>query len=253
MLTHIIWWGGILVDVLIAYRAIRTRLLLRYPFFYAFFFSVLIAGVLRYSIYEYDPVSYPRWFWITDFLTLFFGCGIILEVFKHAFSGYRGARRFARNFALALFVAVLVAVVGYSLVVRGTLATEATYFELDRDFLAAQAIFVFAALAVVSYYAIPIGKNLRGIVLGYGFCVCGSLVSFALRSQIGRGFDPWMLVEPLSYDVAVLIWVFTLWSPHPEPLPDPAVRIEADYQALVSQTRRVLRATRTYIERTTRL
>jgi hypothetical protein len=253
MVIHVIWLGGILIDLLVMYRAIRTNLPARYPFFCAFFFVITFVSVSRYLVHRYHPAYYAAWFWFTDFLSLILGCGIVLEIFKHALLGYRGARRFARNFALALFVAVLVAVVGYSLVVRGTLATEATYFELDRDFLAAQAIFVFAALAVVSYYAIPIGKNLRGIVLGYGFCVCGSLVSFALRSQIGRGFDPWMLVEPLSYDVAVLIWVFALWSPHPELLPDPAIRIEADYQALASQTRRVLRATRTYIERTTRL
>jgi hypothetical protein len=253
LLTQTIWYIGILLEIVVAVRAIRNKLFSTYPLFYAFFLSVFVGDIFRNIAYSFVPVNYASVFWATDFASLLLGCGIVLEILRHALSLYRGAQRFARTLGLIVFGAVLCVGFGYSLIFRAGSGFKTTYFLLERDFLGVQAIFIFAALAVVLYYGIPIGRNLNGIALGYGFCIGGSLVSFALRSQIGIGFDTWMLVEPLSYDVSLLIWAVTLWSSHPNPIPDTHVRIEADYELLVSRTRQALEATRSYLGRATRL
>ena len=251
MLTQAIWCVGILLEIVVAVRAIRNRFVSTYPLFYAFFLSVFAGDICRHIAYSFAPVNYPAVFWATDFVSLLLGCGIVLEILRHALSSYPGAERFARTLGLIVFSAVFCIGFGYSLIFRAGSQIKTTYFVLERDFLGVQAIFIFSALAVVLYYGIPIGRNLKGIALGYGFCIGGSLVSFALRSQIGNGFDSWMLVEPLSYDVSLLIWAVTLWSCHPNPTPDTHVRIETDYELLVSRTRKALETTRSYLGRAT--
>jgi hypothetical protein len=253
VLTQTIWCVGILLEIVVAVRAVRNKLFSTYPLFYAFFLSVFASDIFRNIAYSIAPVNYASVFWATDFVSLLLGCGIVLEILRHALSPYRGAQRFARTLGLIVFGAVLCVGFGYTLIFRAGSEIKATYFVLERDFLGVQAIFIFAALAVVLYYGIPLGRNLKGIALGYGFCIAGSLVSFALRSQIGIGFDTWMLVEPLSYDVSLFIWAVALWSCHPNPVPDRQVRIEADYELLVSRTRQALATTRSYLGRATRL
>jgi hypothetical protein len=251
--TQLIWWTGILLELVIAFRAVRGRLLSKFPYFYAFVFSVLIAEIPSYLIYTLDRAAYPGWFWATDFLSLLLGCGIILEILRHVLSPYHGAEKFARTLGLVVFGAVFCFALGYSLIASGASVIERTHFELERDFLAVQALFIFAALGVVAYYRIPVGRNLKGIVLGYGLCIGASLVSFALRSFIGAGFDLWMSAEPFSYDVSLLIWAVALWSYHPNPEPSQSIRVEADYELLAARTRKALGATRSYLGRAARL
>ncbi|MGH9715904.1 MAG: hypothetical protein ACRD4R_04130 [Candidatus Acidiferrales bacterium] len=227
----------------------RGKLLSTYPFFYAFFFSVF-AGDVAWSLgYSFLPIRHSAAFWASDFLSLFLGCGIVFETLRHTLSPYRGAQRFARTLGVLVFTAVFCLAVGYSISTRGALATHGTYFELERDFLAVQAIFIFAALVVITRYAIPLGRNVKGIVLGYGLCTGGSLVFFALRSQIGVRFDAWMFAERLSYDVSLLIWTVALWSLHRNPVARSSVQFEADYELLDSHARRALDATRSYVAR----
>lgn len=254
VLTRLIWWAGNLLEVGVAFRAWRAKLWSHYPFFYLFFFTVLLADGACYLAYVFEPRSYASWYWGTDLVSLFVGCGVVLELIWRALSPYRGAQRFARTLGIMVFVGVLCFAVLYSWVAAPAASiAERTHFEVERDFLAFQAIFIFAALSVIGYYAIPIGRNLKGIVLGYGLCIGGSLVSFALRSQIGIGFGAWMLIEPFSYDLALLIWVATLWSYHPNPVPHSTVRIEADYELLLSRTRRALQSARIYLGKATHL
>jgi hypothetical protein len=253
VLTQAIWCVGILLEIVVAVRAIGNKLFSTYPLFYAFFFSVFVGDIFRHIAYSFAPADYPLVFWPTDFVSLLLGCGIVLEILRHALAPYRGAERFARTLGLIVFSAVFCVECGYFLIFPAGSTIKTTYFALERDFLGVQAIFIFAALAVVLYYGIPMGRNLKGIALGYGLCIGGSLIFFALRSQIGIGFDRWMSIVPLSYDVSLLIWCATLWSHHPSPIPDPHVRIETDYELLVSRTRKALGTTRSHLGKATRL
>jgi hypothetical protein len=253
VLTQAIWCVGTFLEIVVAVRAFRIKLISTYPLFYAFFFSVFAGEIFAHIAYSFVPASYSSVFWATDFVSLLLGCGVVIEFLTHALSPYCGVQCFARTLSLIVLGAVFCVGFGYTLIFQAGSEIKTTYFVLERDFLGVQAIFILTALAVVLYYGIPMRRNLKGIALGYGFCIGGSLIPFALRSQIGIGFDRWMLVEPLSYDVSLLIWAVTLWSCDPIQISETQLRIGADHELLVSRTRQALEATRSYLGRATRL
>jgi hypothetical protein len=80
-----------------------------------------------------------------------------------------------------------------------------------------------------------------------------SLFTLAIRAYAGPQFNSsWNIIQPLSFDLSLTIWMVALWSFHPNPLPDPAIPLEGDYEALAARTRRALVAMRSHLTRTAR-
>src|SRR5271170_1537590 len=166
MLLTSIGWAGDALAAAILFRASRARLLGRYPFFYAYIAAVLLAENLLPIAYYAHSGSYKDWYWTMNFATLLLGCGILLEIFNHVLGSYPGASRFARTSGCIVFgIVFCYAVVYPSLMAPWTPA--GTNIELERDLRAVQAIFLFGLLAVISYYGIKVGKNMKGMTMGY--------------------------------------------------------------------------------------
>jgi hypothetical protein len=62
----------------------------------------------------------------------------------------------------------------------------------------------------------------------------------------------WKVVQPLSYDVSLIVWMVALWSYNPEPVPEPAISLDADYEAFVARTKTVFGLLRAYLVKTAR-
>jgi hypothetical protein len=137
--------------------------------------------------------------------------------------------------------------------VSAVFALQAASIELERDVRSAQIVFFVAILAVISHYAIPLGRNMRGMMLGYGIYLLVSLATLSFRAYIGMDFDRiWRVIQPLSFNLSLLIWLIALWSLKENPKPKREVRIETDYEALAALTRDRLRALRAHLGRSTR-
>jgi len=253
MLTLIIWWIAILLESVILFRGFRGKLLSKYPFFYAYVASVLMADVGFYFVYMMSRAAYDRWNLAATILNLIFGYGIILEIFRNVLSPYPGAERFARITWISAFVAIFCFVAGYNFWSPGALRATSTA-GIQRDFWTVQALFLIAIYGVVSYYRIPLGKNLKGMIFGYVLCLSVTLMTLAVRSYIGLRFDSaWLFLQPFSYVVSLFIWVATLWAYHPNPVPDPGIRVEADYIVFADRTRGMIDAIRSYLGKAGRL
>ncbi len=240
-----IWGIGIIFQLLILIRSFRATVLAKYAFFYAYVFSTLVGAILGYILWMVSPTSYGKSYWTLQFITLLVGCGIILEIFKHVLAPYPGAERFATAVGLLTFGLVFCFAFAYQILGISQSSPRGTAIELERDVRTVQAIFLFGIFAVISYYRIPIGKNLKGMIGGYGLYIGTSLVSLAFRSYAGRAFEAaWNVIQPSSYDLSLLIWLIALWSYHPNPVPDAAIHLEEDYEALAARTRRALGAVR---------
>jgi hypothetical protein len=57
------------------------------------------------------------------------------------------------------------------------------------------------------------------------------------------------VVQPLSYDVSLLIWLMALWSYCPSSVPDHTIQLEADYEAFAARTKNMLGNMKSYIGR----
>jgi hypothetical protein len=264
MLTLTIWRAAILLEAAIFYRGFRGNLLSKYPFFYTYIMGVLVSDTTFYVVYMLNRAAYVKWYWVSTTLVVILGYGIILEVFKHVLSAYPGVEKLARVTGLAIFAAIFCFAISYSLWApeAATAGSKAADVRQDlwifqatfqRDFWTVQAIFLFAIIGVVSYYKIPLGKNLKGMIVGYGLCLGATLVTLALRSYIGLSFDAaWVFLQPFSFDVSLSIWAATLWAFHPNPAPNPAIRLEADYEIFAAKTRGTIGAMRTYLGKAAR-
>lgn len=255
MLTLAIWWACIVAEALVVFRAFPGNLLRRYPFFYTYATSVLICDVLLFAMYELSPASYATWCWRAEFLNILLGCGIILEIFKHVLSPYPGAERIARFAGLTLFAAIFCFGVFYPMVpgalnVQFAIGQLERYVALERNLLVAQAILFFAVLAIISYYRTVMGKNAKGMILGYGIWLGASVMTLALRFYIGRRFThAWNVIQPLAYFTSLVIWAVSLWSYEPSPAFDAPAPLEMDHEAVVATTRSAMEAMRSHISK----
>jgi hypothetical protein len=240
MLGQSIWWGSIALEVLLLVRALRASLVSRYPAFYCYVFFVLALDVLCLFTYQRYPQLYNYSYGTTEFLCVLVGCGLVFEVYRIGLSPYPGTARMARNVLASVFVLALAkALTTAAGDPRWWL--EASTLEIERTLRTVQAIAIVALVALFLFYSISFGRNLRGILLGYGLFIGLRVICLAFVSSEGRDF--WFYAYSASYPAALGIWLAHLWS-YSE-VPGPTVgRLEKDYQTVAAATRRRLQTAR---------
>jgi hypothetical protein len=253
MATFIIWWTAIVLEAVMVFRGLTTGLAKKFPFFFVYLSSVLCCDVLLYCAYEFRPALYHTGSRDMEFLNLILGYGIVLEIFRHVLSHYPGAEKFARVAGTAVFAAILGFALVYPAVSSGNASVRPIKVAVEKDFLTVQAVFFLGILGVIFYYGLPLGRNIKGIILGYGVWLGASLMTLTLRSYIGSSFNSiWIVAQPFSYLLSLFIWLTALWSYGPNPVASVPNRLEADYGAAAAATRNMMGAMRSHMGRAAR-
>jgi hypothetical protein len=276
-LNLVIWWSGMVLELLILLRAFWGKTLLKYPVFYAFVASTFVPAIILYVQYALgDRATYVRVFLLQQFLVgMVLSCGVILEVlrsilprgrktdpltilawigfgaamfylaavypfmatlvaciiiaeiFRYALTPDGNAERILRISRIVLFGAVVCCVAAYAHAATGVWhADRGAYEVVMRNFDAILAIFWLGIIGTLSYYGLPIGRNLKGIVVGCALVEGTDLIFYTIRCYAGPSFDGvWNILGPFSYLVSCVIWLVTLWTPDGAPaavLPLPA-------------------------------
>jgi hypothetical protein len=248
MLTQLIWWGGMTLESLILVRSIQAKLALRYPTFFGYISFIFLQDVLSFVIYRWYPRVYPQFYWTTEFLGLVLGCAIVFEVYRKSLESYPGATRVARN-VLALVFALAFGKVLADLASNPQLLPHAG-LQLELVLKTIQALAIVALAALFLFYSIPFGRNLRGILLGYGLFVGMRVISLTFLST-GK-YDFWYYSYSGCYFVALAIWCGHLWSYSASPQPKAVPQIEQDYQTIAAATHRRLQNARGYLAKAVR-
>jgi len=253
MLTQVLWWGGNALISLLLLRSLTGRFFRRYAMFYVYVSYVLLESLLRFYIYVFHPMAYQTFYWWhTQFIGVALGYGVIWEIYRQTLANYAGAARMARILLPTVFIAVVVKVLTGSL--GGPVwSGSATAADLERNLRTAQAILLIIIVGLLGYYAIPVGRNLRAMILGYGFFISASVIRLTLRSYLGEKVQSsWQHAPQIVYVVTLAIWCAGLWlyAPNPEPTDEPA--LERDYERLAAQTARLLAQLRAHLMRAVR-
>ena len=252
MLGLVIWWSGIALESLLLVRALQARLWARFPAFYAYILFVWLQSLLRFSIFHSRPEFYSAVYWITEGLGVLIGCGVVFEIYRVGLAAYPGTARMARN--LLGFVYVLAftkaAVDAWNDPQWWVIATT---MDVERLLRIVQSLAIVALVVLFLFYAIPFGKNLRGILLGYGVFVGLSVIQLTFVTDSGSQLHKfWSYVSPGSYLIVLGLWAVHLWSYLPNPEPKRAVRLEEQYQRVASATGQRLKEARGYLAKAVR-
>jgi hypothetical protein len=243
MLSLLLWPAGLLLEFVLLVRSIQTKTFGKYIYFYAYISCVFIVSAGLF-IGRSKLEFYDAWYWPTQFATLALGFGVVLEIVRQALAAYPGAERFARRASCAVFV-VTFCFVEWRVARRITWSTGEATVELERDLRVVEALVLATVLAIVFYYRIELGKNVTGMIVGFGAYVGVSLTTLALRSFLGPRFDSvWGGLQTASYFFALIVWTVALWSYNPNPKPPPSGRDGGGYEALVHGTRAQLESVR---------
>lgn len=251
MVSTALWATALALESVLLLRAVQGNFLKHYRFFYLYLGCVLIRDISLMPVYYLWPKIYQYAYWYSQFLTVLVGCGVVWEVYKVALSRYPGAARMARNVLPFLFIfsisRIFVKVWNSPNWVPGK-----TTLETERDLRIVQIALLIGLVLLFAYYAISLGRNLKGIICGFGMFVGTSVLHLTLRDYLGDSFQHlWQYIQPIAYILVLLIWCATLWSYREAPEAEGESRLEMDYQSLVRATRKRLSSVRGYVSRTT--
>lgn len=249
MVTTVIWLVAVALEVTILLRGLISRSLRHYPFFYSYLGYVLAQEFLRIIVFSKYPSLYPEVYWSTQFGGLVFGCGVVWEIYRVALAPFPGAQRVAR-FAFGAVGLVLLlkaaAGIGHS---RLNWAVSTTV-DLERDLRLVQAIALSALVLVFVFYGLSLGRNLVGLIVGYGLFVASSVTNLAIRARLGDEFQLWwQYLQPSLYAVVLLIWSISLWNYSVVARPSDVLKQSEDYSRLVNSTRTRLGDLRSQVNR----
>lgn len=247
MLSLLVWVTGLALEIVLLVRALLGNSLKYYSLFYLYLISVFLPSVSLFAIYHWWPNLYAPAYWFTEFLHVLLGCALVWEVYKIALARYPGAARMARNVLAFLFILAMTRIFVKAWNSPNWIPGKTT-LETERDLRIVQLALLTGLVVLFASYAIPLGRNLKGIIYGYGLFTATSVVHLTIRDYLGESFQrAWQYMQPVCYLVVLVMWCVTLWSYAPIPQPVVEARLEGDYEALLAATKRRVRSARSYV------
>lgn len=249
MLSQAIWWSSAALETLVLIRGVRGRLVLHYPVFYGYIFFVLSQSNLRALVLRWYQGAYGPLYWTTEFLGLAIGCWVVFEIYQVALAPYPGTAKMARKVLLFLLVMALARVIN-EFWSDPRILSDTTALQAERSLRTFQAVAILALVLLFVSYSITFGRNLRGILLGYGFFIGERVICLTFVSEGGRDF--WFYAYSASYIAALCLWLGHLWSYQPSPEPKGKLGLELEYQRIAAATQRRLQEARGYLRKAAR-
>jgi hypothetical protein len=246
MVSYSIWLVGILLELLLLTRGYQQRLLRRYPIFYSYIAFVFVSDTAL-GLIHFPKHLYIYIYWIIEFFGLVIGCLVVFEFYRVALTLYPGTARMARALLAVLFLLALIKTVVSTLNVPRWWF-DARPAEVEGVLRMCELLAILSLTALLLFYSIPIGKNLRGILLGYAVFVTWSVICLALvAAGVAKAKSFWSYTYPFSYLISVFVWTAHLWSYQPNPVPDRVIPLEQEYQRVAAATQRRLHTARGYL------
>ena len=251
MLILIIWWATILLEFALLLRIFKNGVLRAQPIFGVYLACVLTSSVSGYPVYETNPPLYRYWYWGWEFVCVLAGYCVVLEVLEKSSAVHEGLRRLARNTGLTVLAMIVAFTASQLILARGVSATR-TSAEVERNLRTAELVLLALIILVIRYYGIRVGRNVKGVMVGYGLVVAAIAVDNALRSYVGARFQAvFSSIRSHSYLFALLVWTAALWSYDPNPVSQTPGPSSADYDSLTKITKDTLSGIRENVGKAT--
>jgi hypothetical protein len=240
MFADFIWSSAIALEGVILFRAALTDLLKKYPLFFTYLGCVFLKEMIGVLTNALAPNLYEPIYWPAELVTIVASYAVMIEIFRWSTRHKPGIRRLTQRALLVVFALIC----GYaaSNFVHGKFSSPSrAVAALGRDLRYVEAGVLLLMLWLLTRYRIPLGRNLRGLLIGYSFWVGINVVNLAFWFVPGNEFSNFLRgLLPATYLFTLAIWCATLWSAYPEPVRPAATKIERDYELLATKTQAVL-------------
>src|SRR5271156_2600427 len=195
ILSQIVPYVSLLIEAVILVRAIQCKTFAKYSIFYTYLLAVLVTSVFpQIASHTLTKPVYALLYWRLDLVTLALGCGVIVEISRHVFARHVSLDLLARWVAIVTFGAIFLAF-AIHVVFLPHWKPVANPAELELDLRIAQAIPLLSIVFLTGYYGIEIGKNMKGLILGFGVYAGASIISLTLGLFIGIQFSQvWKII-----------------------------------------------------------
>src|SRR5689334_1023550 len=213
--THEVWMGSIVLQVLLAMVVSTKRAWQSYPAFSGYvFFSVVEAAVI--SVVPHSGMGYFYIFWTCEAVGIVLGLAVVREIFTNLFSPHPALRKLATvTFRVAVVALILLACAvfyaesgnarGFA---RGIMLAE----EAARIVEVGLIMFLFLSS---SAFGLHWRQNVFGTALGLGMFAAADLVTATLIGHVrsAEAAERFNLVQGIAYCTSLLIWCGYLLAP----------------------------------------
>lgn len=253
MTAILIWYIGVALELLILFRCFKTGSFRAYPFFVIYLACVCAGDIVLVPLSRtLSAGAYKLCYWSKEFICVLAGYALLMEIIEKAFAYFEGPRKLGRNAAL-ITLAAIVGFTGFQAVLDGLSAASHTSIQIEADLRGAELVLLLIVIGVISYYRIPIGRSLNGIIIGYGICTLIVMVNEAVRTFAGARFQAaFSAIWSYSFLVPLMIWAAMLWSYEPSPVPAGWTQVNGDYEALAGRTKATLAGVVGYLRKAVR-
>jgi hypothetical protein len=242
--SGLLWWGGTLFLAGLLWRMSRLTLWKRFPYFSVYAAGVLCSTFVRLYLQPVTSRAYALGYWISEFACTLLAYGVILEIYRYTLAPYRGLRKVARLVLSVLFV--LIAAKAGAELWANPLGLRSTTIDLERNLRVVETLLLVAIVGLVVHYAVPLGRNIRCMLVGYGLYLGVRITLLSILSTWELVFHPWVNVLMQSgWVLALTIWCVGMWSDAPNPVPDPL--LECTYENVSLQTVRAMDQLRDHV------
>lgn len=243
--SSVLLWGGMFLLTGVLCRMTWAKLLARYPFFSAYLALVLCRSPLLLCLRPVTSDGYRLGYWISEFVCAVLAFGVTWEIYSQTLAPYPGVRKMARTLMGVLLVAVgakaMVEVWGNQLRNVGS-----TVVDFERDLRVVQMLLLLGLVGLVARYALPMGKNIVSILMGYGLYLGFRVVLLTVLSDLGRVYHPVVsLALQGAWNLSVIVWCVGMWSY--SDVPTPECQIECDYERTSEGTMRAMGQLRSHL------
>jgi hypothetical protein len=229
--AYTLWTLTVVLEGLLCAIVVHRRLWRRLPLFTAyvlFKFLVTTALWLVYKHLGYDSAFAYYFFWSTQSLLLVTRAIVCAELCCLVFKSRPGLWLHARRALISVTAAILVyaAVDAYRQVsvVRSFILTSERSLELSV------AILLTSFLVIANRYRILVER--APSLIAVGLCIYSAfqiLNNTLLKHWLDPYFSWWNNVQVISFQVALVIWLFALRRPLPETKPAPTLLPKGTY------------------------
>ncbi len=240
--------SAILLEGMLLWRLSKHGLASRYPHLTVFVLYRFLGDAILFPINHYKPDWFAVAYWRLEAITLSLQFLVNWEFFRGAFAQRSTLHDIAWKMLLTVELCTLPAIILLSW--RQASSTHYLYLHLspvvEQYFCLAQAILLLTPATVAWYYRVQLGRNLRGLCLGFGIYLLVRSVNFA-GLQVFHGFVPyWRLLTPMTFIGMIAVWLWAFWEYAPSPEQarldeDQYSQWKTEWQHLWSRTMALLR------------